>query len=149
MKPTLPKRYFKQKPKQEVIATPVKIIRFPSIPRIIPEALIRKYIFNKIFLTALCCGFLTITIAMVGYETGQNWLKLSELQQQRKVIEQKAAQWKKILGKYKGYRDGYYQLAVLEYQLGDKQAAYDNLQEIKKIDQNDSEADKFIEKLTK
>ena len=44
--------------------------------------------------------------------------------------------WQGIVSKYKDYRDGYFQLAVLEYQLGNIQKAKLHLDEVLKLDPN-------------
>ena len=111
------------------------IEQFPNIFRFIPEAKIFKkiikskplfYLFaaSSIFLSALFIVLIIILIASLY----NNANKLAKINKERNIINSKINFWKSVTQHYDGYKDAYFQIAVLEYQLGDITQAkiYDN-----------------------
>ena len=62
--------------------------------------------------------------------------KMTKLQNNREEIVLQINYWQKVVVKYKDYRDGYFQLAILEYQLKDIGKAKMYLDEVFKLDPN-------------
>jgi hypothetical protein len=141
-----PKKFFKSvKPQAVILAT--KSYKFPNISRIIPENVFSRIFGNTVFLTAFCCGFVLMAIAIVGFNLNINLVKLNAVKQERSKIATQINYWKSFTDKYKGYRDGYYQLAVLEYQIGENRLALDYLGKTLEIDPNFNQADELIKRI--
>lgn len=107
---------------------------FPSISRIITD---------KWFLFGLVCGVLIIGIVILLHTIYANLQEKQDLQRQRQKIQQQISYWQKQVQSYQGYRDGYFQLAVLEYQLGNVQASQTYLNKVDSLDPNFDEAHKL------
>lgn len=134
MPKSLPKRFYKtQKP--QVVALPVRKRQLPSFSLTLPTVTtLRPFFSQKGVLTSFLVGFLLTGIGVVSMDINQNMTRLTALKSQEQVLSAQATYWKGIVGTYKGYRDGYYQLAVLEYQLGRKEAAYQYIRQALAID---------------
>lgn len=141
-----PKKFIKSV-KPQVAALPKKAYKFPSISLNIPEGWLRKAVVNPAFLTAFTAGFLIMAKVIVGYDIYINLGKISAIKYERSVIEAQKNEWKGIVNSYKDYRDGYYQLAVLEYRLGNLNGALDYLQKTLEIDSGFKEAEELRTKI--
>ena len=73
----------------------------------------------------------------------QEFKTMEIAQQKREKLLSDVAYWESVVAKRKDYRDGYFQLAVLEYRLGDKEKANAYLQEVLKLDPNFEEGRKL------
>ncbi len=104
---------------------------FPSISRVITE---------KWFLIGLVSGILLVAIIIVAGNIQANIEERKNLEQKRTKIKQEITYWQESARKYPGYRDAYFQLALLEYQLGDAQSAQSYLNKVESIDPNFQEA---------
>ena len=103
---------------------------------------------NPLFLTAFLCGFLCMIIGIIASDVNTNLEKLQEVKKERSMLAAQAISWKEIIEKYSGYRDGYYQLAVIEYRLGNPEKAYQHLQKAISIDSGFVDAKNLLEKIT-
>lgn len=112
---------------------------FPRISRVITE---------KWFLIGLVCGILLVGIFIVASNIQANIQEKKDLEQKRETIKQQITYWQENARKYPGYRDAYFQLALLEYQLGDAQSSQNYLNKVESIDPNFQEAQK-LEKVLK
>jgi tetratricopeptide (TPR) repeat protein len=115
--------------------------QFPNISRFITEREIlrkipklrlslslqpklKKYLF---ILTAI--GVLVVTvvltagIAFFSIKVYQNYQAITQISRQRQQIQGKINFWQSIADKYEGYKDAYFQMAILDYQLGNFQKA--------------------------
>jgi tetratricopeptide (TPR) repeat protein len=63
-------------------------------------------------------------------------LNLQNLTNQRSGVQKHVAAWQKVVAAHPDYRDGYFQLAVLEYQLGDKNTSYIYDEDALRLDPN-------------
>ncbi|MCL4352965.1 hypothetical protein M1615_00655 [Patescibacteria group bacterium] len=63
---------------------------------------------SVMFTVAILLGLLMVYFSLV---------KLQAVKAQNKKIEQRIVFWQKAVAKYNNYRDGYFELAVLEYRL--------------------------------
>ena len=102
------------------------ITQFPSIFRFIPESkFIKKVLKSKplvyilIATMSALCMVLILGIIFLLLMFYKNFENLSTVVNQRKSIESKINFWQSITQKYDGYKDAYFQIAILEYKLGD------------------------------
>lgn len=112
---------------------------FPRISRVITE---------KWFLIGLVCGILLVGIVIVAGNIQENIKERKSLEQKRETIKKEITYWQENARKYPGYRDAYFQLALLEYQLGDAQSSQSYLNKVESLDPNFQEAYK-LEKILK
>lgn len=110
---------------------------FPSIYRIITE---------RTFLVSLISTILLVAIAIIGLNLYQNLEKKREIEKKREAIALEIRYWQGIANNYQGYRDAYFKLATLEYQLNNKAKANEYLQKAFELDPN-FEAGKEFKKL--
>jgi hypothetical protein len=103
---------------------------FPNIFRTIPESKLFKKGIRSKTLFYLTSGFalaiilmLISVIAIVGVGLYKNTNLLVQTINQRSQIQNKINFWQSIADKYEGYKDAYFQIAVLEYKLGDSDKA--------------------------
>lgn len=102
---------------------------FPKINRFITETW-------KLAIVSFISGLIIIGIIL------QSLSLYSGLQEQRKIegernkTEKELVFWKNSLTKYQNYRDIYLKIASLEYQLGDTDAAKEDLNKALEIDPN-------------
>lgn len=89
-----------------------------------------------------------MAIIIVGKDIELNTQRLQVTRLQRNIAETQLAKWQKIVKQFPGYRDGYYQLALLEEQVGDKQSAYQAAQQSLQIDPGFEPGKALITKLT-
>ncbi len=78
-----------------------------------------------VYVFAICfiCGIVLMGMLLVERSIAQNYNQLQTAKAARASIEKQVIQWKTIIQKYSDYRDGYYHLAILEYELGNKMDA--------------------------
>ena len=125
---------------------------FPNIFRFITE---QKY-FKKIkkhqwrlitagFVSAIILG----AIVIVGADSYKNYQENKRLSEKRENIETQIKFWQSINQKYPGYRDSYFELALLEYQLKDFDKSREYLKEALKLDPNFKEGRKLENILSK
>lgn len=108
---------------------------FPSIFRSFPEKLAAILFF-------LLFGAMIIS----GLRVYNHFQQRQQVLGERQAITEKTAYWEEVARKYKGYRDAYFQLAVLHYQLGNIEKANIYLQEALRLDPNFEEG-RELEKL--
>lgn len=142
-----PLKFFKSV-KPETIALRPKSLKFPSISLTIPEG-IGRIVLNPVFLTAFLCGFLVMAIGIVGNEVKSNLTQLQIVKQDRLAVETQLLYWKNVAEQYADYRDALYQLAILEYRLGETQVASDYLKQTLAIDPGFKEAKQLLEMVVK
>lgn len=148
MSQSLPKRFFKRlQPKPEVTLIKPKRLQFPSISLTIPEGILQHTLLSPVFQTAFVSGFLLMAVSIVGLDVRSNLAKLESQRHKRSAIEAQITEWKGIVSYYKDYRDGYYQLAVLEYRLGNYEKTYEYLKKVLAIDPHLPGAKQLMEKI--
>ena len=125
---------------------------FPKIFRFITE---QKY-FKKIkkhqwrlitagFVSAIILG----AIVIVGADSYKNYRQNKKLGEERKNIESQIKFWESVNKRYPGFRDSYFQLALLEYQLKDFDKTRTYLKEALRLDPNFREGVKLRDILDK
>ena len=101
--------------------------QFPKIYRFITESYI---------LTIFLLSFFLVVFVLVGFHLLFSIQRMSELNSQRREIISQIYYWQKVIEEHKNYRDGYYQLAFLEYRLKDIEKAKIYLAEVFRLDPN-------------
>lgn len=114
-----------------------KIMQFPSISRIITENnfILRlnkswKSFFAKTqvkkgvliisgVLTFLLILVLSMGIILLSFNIYKNINKVRNINSQREDLQSQINFWTSVTNKYPGYKDAYFRIAVLEYNLGD------------------------------
>ena len=113
--------------------------KFPKIFRFITE---QKYfkIINKHQWRLITAGFVSaiilLAIVIVGADSYRNYKENKKLTEKRRNIENQIRFWESVNRKYTGYRDSYFQLALLEYQLKDFNKSRKYLKEVLRLDPN-------------
>lgn len=90
---------------------------------------------HSLFLILLLSVFLFIFV-LAGMDLVDNIKKSQAIESQRNEIYSQLQYWEKIVEKYKGYRDGYFELAVFNYRLNNTEKAKDYLKKVLKLDPN-------------
>ncbi len=113
-------------------------LEFPSINRFITESsLLRHTIFySKIFLVSFVSGFLLINILLQAAIFSRNLLEIQSRAQARAKIANEIQYWKNVSQQYKDYRDVYFKLATLEYELGNIGESKQYMQKALQLDPN-------------
>lgn len=141
------KRFLKQQ--STIVTFPKKRIQFPSITRIIPElpswSILRAV--DRWVVAGFLSGALLLMVIVAAVQTYQNTMTLERVRQERVQYAKEIAFWKDVVGKYTGYRDAYFKLALLSYQTGKKDEAKTYLQKALELDPNFAEGLAFAELL--
>lgn len=140
-----------QSPKKDQFPTFSRII--PALTRLVRRVMAesRKKLKNWKTKKFLITGTSIILLCIIGIELIQLYQSFEikrNLDLERGKIITEIAFWKKITEQYSGYRDAYYKLALLEYQLNEKQQAKFYLQKALSIDPQFEQGRK-LEKLLK
>ena len=134
----------KAKSKKKVPQKEVKVIKteeFPRNSRFITEGL-GKIRLSSFFYPVLIlfCLIIAFMIGFFSFGLVKNFHSFNKLENQRNQIISKINTWESITDKYQGYKDGYLQLAVLEYQLQNFEKSKLYLRKALKLDPNYKEA---------
>ncbi len=97
-----------------------------------------KILTTLIVIIALVCG-----IGFFGLRTYQDFAKTQQILAQRQQIQAKINFWQSISDKYDGYKDAYFQMAMLDYQLGNFQKAKLENEKALSLDPNFTDAIKL------
>ena len=135
--------------------------QFPSISRFITErlesvrapklrfSLSRQSKPYQIILAILATAIFVIVVVLVAgisfftIKTYQNVVKITQISSQRQNMQGKINFWQSIADKYDGYKDAYFQMAILDYQLGNFPKAKDENAKALLLDPNFNDAKKF------
>lgn len=99
------------------------------------------------FLISLMISLVILTlIVSFGVDFYRNLQNRRDLDLNREKIAAEISYWQQVVGKYNNYRDGYFQLSVLEYKIGEKDQSRLYLQKVLELDPN-FEAARNLEKL--
>lgn len=107
----------------------------PKIPQTITETVKRSISWKHITLG----GFFLVILVLSGWQTIgvlEKSLALKNIVNERKTLAANMQLWENIAQKYPGYRDAYFQTAVLAYQLGDSAKEKIYLERALQIDPN-------------
>lgn len=127
---------------------PIPEPKFPNISRFITELpRERQLYYLKIFCFSFVSTFLLVSIMLRGYQLvgGLHFLRVASAQRQE--IEKERVYWEDVVKRHEGYRDVYFKLAVLSYQLGETDKARTYLRNTLDIDPNFKEGREFAKKV--
>ncbi len=126
--------------------------KFPRIPRFITEQKYFKRI-KKHYWRLITAGFVSAiilgAIVIVGADSYKNYQENKRLGEKRQNIETQIKFWQSVNQKYPGFRDSYFQSALLEYQLKDFDKSREHLKEALRLDPNFKDGIKLQEILNK
>lgn len=91
-------------------------------------------------------------VAGIGYfaaQTYQNLNQTIQINNERQDLQGKANFWQAIINQYDGYKDAYFQKALLEYKLGQVDKAKQDNQKALLLDPNFTDAKKLEVLLSK
>ena len=80
--------------------------------------------------------FLVILIFIVSLDLYKNFQEKGKIEAKRAKLASDVRYWETVVWKYKDYRDAYFKLAVLEYELKDFGKSRDYLRKVLEIDPN-------------
>lgn len=126
--------------------------KFPRIFRFITEQKYLKKI-KKHHWRLITAGFVSAiilgAIVIVGAHSYKNYQENKRLTETRGNIKAQIDFWKSVNQKYPDFRDSYFQLALLEYQLKNFSETRIYLKEVLKLDPNFKEGIKLQEIMNK
>lgn len=138
-----------------------KASQFPSIYRIITEnkyfkilkklefrlilqAKHKKYLYYFfVILTFMISTFLLISTLILGTKFYNLSNEYRKIRLERSALEQKINFWQSIANKYEGYKDAYFQIAILEYRLGNFKKAQEYNKKALLLDPNFEDSKKL------
>jgi len=141
--------------------------QFPNIYRIITESRVVKKTQKSWFrlsnqpkfhkTTLFLSGILIVAVVLVlslgiiifGINFVKNYKAFQELSAKRQNLKSQVNFWQSVSEKYPGFKDAYFQAAVLEYRLGDLEKAQNYNQKSLRLDPNFVDAIKLEEILNK
>jgi tetratricopeptide (TPR) repeat protein len=129
-------------------------LAFKKVPRIkfslpLQSKLDKIPLSLKISIALAVIIVLVIGIGIFGLRTYQDYAKTQQILAQRQQIQSKINFWQSIADKYEGYKDAYFQMAILDYQLGNWQKAKLENKKALSLDPNFEDAKKLEEILDK
>lgn len=147
MKNTTKKPSSKKFRKRTVFETKKSKAKSPSISRSFTELkkgegkILKKTRFvslllNKYFIVSFITTFLGVALSMQGVSVHQSLQALREIRQDRENIQKEVIYWEEIAANRPDYRDAFFKLTLLEYQLGNKEKAAKYLEKTLEIDPN-------------
>ena len=160
MKKQSSKKFKRSLPKQKIVyQKPTKLVRSPKqkekekLPRsyrIIPDiqlASLKQVVWNKYFLVSFISTFIGVAIVMQGIDLNYQLRQLRMVRSEREQMVKEVRYWEDITKEHHDYRDGYFKLALLEYQLGNREKARSYIQKTLTIDPNYQPAKDFAGKI--
>jgi hypothetical protein len=120
------------------LAKSKKVVELPSIYRFISEDLLstRSLYYTKILTISFLSAILITQIIIQTSQLLHNMQASQATQAARQHIMGEASYWKNIANQYKGYRDIYFRIALLEYKLGNKGESQKYLNKVMELDPN-------------
>jgi tetratricopeptide (TPR) repeat protein len=117
-----------RKPTKKKVGDSGKKQQFPNIYRLITEKLSFRLSWqpklSKLAILVLASISFLLSLALVvgivvfAVQVYQNTLQAVQINNQRQNLQSKVNFWQSIIDKYDGYKDAYFQKALLEYNLG-------------------------------
>jgi tetratricopeptide (TPR) repeat protein len=142
-----------RKPVKRGIGDSGKTLQFPSIYRRITEkpslSLLWQPKLNKTTFLALASASILISLILVAgiaifvVKTYQNFGQAIQINNEKQDLQSKINFWQAIITKYDGYKDAYFQKALLEYSLGQIDKAKEDNTKALLLDPNFEDAKKL------
>lgn len=102
---------------------------FPRIYRFITER-------GIVIIISLVSLFVLTGIGLQGFKLHNTLHQVDLAKQQRLKLTKELAYWQDIVRQYSNYRDAYFKLAILQYQLGEEAQAKKSLEKVLALDPN-------------
>jgi tetratricopeptide (TPR) repeat protein len=102
---------------------------FPKISRFITEK-------GKIFIIIFSSGVVILGIVLQGIKLHDNLEKIELQKMHKATLTKELSYWQSIARQYPNYRDVYFRIANLQYQLGEKAEAKKSIEKVLAIDPN-------------
>lgn len=120
----------------------------PRNPRIFTEQVL-QYLNKdwKVIVYSFIIGVMIMGILFFAYDSLTLFDELEMKKQERVIVLEEIAAWERVMNVFPDYRDGYFKLALLYYQLGNRQKAKENLEDTLHIDPLHTEGNILKEKL--
>jgi len=118
---------------KDQLPTKSKSFVFPNILRFITEEW-------KIIFSSFASGMILIAIVLQGLSFYQNIKEQQRLKLEREAVLKELSYWKGTAVKYKNYRDVYFKIAELDYELGSTEEAKMYIKKALDIDPNFKQA---------
>ncbi len=123
--------------------------QFPNIYRFITEKIkIPKKELNNLML-GFVFGVILVSLVFFSLDLLSNLREKSSIDAKQQNLKSQVGYWQQVVGKQKGYRDGYFMLSVLEYQLKNLDKSENYLKMVLSIDPNFGPALEFEKILNK
>ncbi len=97
---------------------------------------IYRIITDRILWVFVTSSALLVLVSYIGLNIYSRFNELQKLTKEREKIIIEINHWKKAAIDHKDYRDGYFKLAVLEYQLGESEKSKNSLKKALELDPN-------------
>ena len=118
--------------------------KFPTFSRIIFEkSAFNKKIPKRVLYMLLVWIVFLIPTGVISLHVYTSFTQNQKVKNERTKTEEEIDFWKKMVNSYTDFRDGYFQLAVLEYRLNDFAKARSYLEKVLEIDPNFKEGRDF------
>lgn len=102
---------------------------------------------GEVVFVSFICGIFLMAIAVMGLQLQESLKELGKRESLHQALEEHQQYWKEIVAKYPDYKDAYFQLAVVSYQLGETMEARQALGKVLEIDPNDVTGQEFAKKI--
>lgn len=116
--------------------------KFPSIYRIFPAVFGKQVLGYRLphtfeYAAIIIVSFLLLFAILVsGIDIVRTKKEKEAKLQKKEMVLKEIAYWQKIVSKHSGYRDGYFRLALLLYEVGDREGMSQHIQKTLDIDPN-------------
>jgi len=110
--------------------------QFPKIYRFITERFKKSEQDLKILIVGFAFGVIVTLVVLAALDLAASIRSFNALKSQRQTLLSQVNYWQGVVEKQSGYRDGYFMLAVLEYQLKDFDKSKEYLKKVVAIDPN-------------
>lgn len=102
----------------------------------------------KLIFASFVVGTLVMVIIAVGADSYGLYKDVLAQRTKRETVQKQIGKWERVVESYPDYRDGYYSLSLLYYQIKDKQKALYYLDRALEIDPNFVQGRNFREEIT-
>lgn len=110
--------------------------KFPKIYRFITEKIKNAEGDLRVMIVGFIFGAFLTLIVLSSFYLIMGLREKAEVENQRQTAISQIQYWENVVEKQKGYRDGYFMLAVLEYQIRDFGKSEEYLKKVLEIDPN-------------
>lgn len=115
---------------------PQQSLEFPKIYRFITEKIKNAEGDLRVMIVGFIFGAFLTLIVLSSFYLIMGLREKEEVENQRQTAISQIQYWENVVEKQKGYRDGYFMLAVLEYQIRDFGKSEEYLKKVLEIDPN-------------